>query len=110
SATLAAVGIVVVYAGGVRLAPIGPVATPVDIEQHRSIEELAASMSNQEIVEQFCVRCHSDRRLQGNLSLEGYDADVPESNPALSEQVIVKLRAGMMPPPGSRRPEGDTVE
>jgi len=110
SATIAAVGVLVVYAGGVRVGPSAPSDIALGAVEHVTVEELAQSLSNSEVVEQFCVRCHSDRRLQGNLSLEGYDADAPESNPALSEQLIVKLRAGMMPPPGSRRPTGDTLE
>ena len=69
--------------------------------------ESAASLN--EAVEQYCVRCHSDRRLTGNMSLEDFDVSAPEANPELSERVIHKLRAGMMPPAGSRRPAADTL-
>jgi hypothetical protein len=56
-----------------------------------------------ELLEQYCVRCHSDRRLQGNLSLEDFDIDfAPSNDPVLAEKVVVKLRAEMMPPPGAR--------
>ena len=61
------------------------------------------------LVEQYCVRCHSDRRLQGNLSLEDFDVSVPTTDPALAEKIVVKLRAEMMPPPGARRPAGDSL-
>src|SRR5690606_21584261 len=54
--------------------------------------------------EEYCVRCHSDRRLQGNLSLEEFDASAPAMAPELAEKLVVKLRAEMMPPPGARRP------
>jgi hypothetical protein len=61
------------------------------------------------VIEEYCVRCHSDRRLRGNLSLETFEAETPEVNGDLAERMIVKLRAGMMPPPGSARPAGDTL-
>lgn len=112
SATIAAVGALMVYAGGVTMTPPGEEdavrsdATP----EHASVNELASELSNNEIVDQYCVRCHSERRLQGNLSLEDYDATAPETDAELSEKVILKLRAGMMPPPGANRPAGDTLQ
>ena len=68
------------------------------------------SKDDNETVEEFCVRCHNDRRLRGNLSLEGFDADDPASDAELAEKMIRKLRAGMMPPSGSRRPEEAVLE
>ena len=62
-----------------------------------------------EVVGQYCVRCHNDRRMTGNMSLEQFDAANPERNAELSEKMIHKLRAEMMPPPGARRPAGDTL-
>lgn len=64
---------------------------------------------DQEVIERYCVRCHSDRRLQGNLSLEGFDTARPHELGSVAERVIVKLRTGMMPPPGSPRPSDDTL-
>ena len=62
-----------------------------------------------EIVGQYCVRCHSARRLTGNLSLEDFDVLAATDQAELSERIIRKLRAGMMPPPGANRPAGDTL-
>ena len=61
------------------------------------------------VVDQYCVRCHNERRLTGNLTLDGYDPASAHENAAVAEKMIVKLRAGMMPPPGANRPEGDTL-
>lgn len=61
------------------------------------------------ILEEYCVRCHNERRLRGDLSLEGFDADVPEANAPVAERMIHKLRAGMMPPAGVRRPPEDSL-
>ena len=60
---------------------------------------------DQAVIEEYCVRCHSERRLRGNLSLETFDVSSPESSPEIAEAMIVKLRAGMMPPPGAARPQ-----
>ena len=62
-----------------------------------------------EVIDRYCVRCHSDRRMQGNLSLEGFDPAAPEEQLQVAEKMIVKLRTGMMPPPGANRPAGDTL-
>ncbi len=70
--------------------------------------ERAAALDD--VVDQYCVRCHSDRRLTGNMSLEDFDVAAPEEKPELAERVIHKLRAGMMPPTGSRRPAADTLD
>jgi len=70
----------------------------------------ASASEDNEVIEEYCVRCHSDTRMRGNLSLETFDAESPEENAALAEKMIVKLRAGMMPPPGVARPAGDTLE
>ena len=57
-----------------------------------------------EIVREYCVRCHNDRRLLGGMSLERFDAADAPANAQLAERMVRKLRAGMMPPPGARRP------
>jgi hypothetical protein len=59
------------------------------------------------VIEEYCVRCHSDRRMRGNMSLEEFDAENPAPTGELAEKMIVKLRAGMMPPPGVARPSRD---
>lgn len=57
----------------------------------------------------YCVACHSERGKAGGLSLAGFDPAKPEANVEVSEKVIRKLRAGMMPPPGMPRPEAATM-
>ena len=61
------------------------------------------------LVEQYCVRCHNERRLRGDLSLEGFDTGTPEADAEIAERIIHKLRAGMMPPAGVRRPPEDSL-
>ena len=52
----------------------------------------------------YCMVCHNDRMKTGNMSLAGFDAGEAKANPALAEKMVSKLRLGMMPPPGARRP------
>ena len=61
------------------------------------------------LVQEYCVSCHNERRLRGNLSLEGFTLDTAEETGDVAEGMIRKLRADMMPPPGARRPSGDSL-
>ncbi len=73
-------------------------------------EATARAISTEtEVVQQVCVRCHNERRLTGNLSLEGFVVEEADRNADTAERMVRKLRAGMMPPPGTRRPAGDTL-
>ena len=65
--------------------------------------------TDNEVIEEYCVRCHNERRLLGNMSLEEYDAADAPANGELSEKIIRKLRAGLMPPPGNSRPDDETL-
>jgi len=62
-----------------------------------------------DVIEQYCVRCHNERRLSGNMSLEGFDVATAHERAETAENMILKLRAGMMPPPGQDRPPPDTL-
>ena len=81
--------------------PVPP--TPVSIPD-------AAAADDNEVVQQYCVRCHNERRLIGNLSLEEFDATDPLADMVVAEKMIRKLRAGMMPPPGARRPDSQVLQ
>lgn len=61
------------------------------------------------VVQRYCQSCHNDVTMKGNLSLKGFDVDSASNDLETSEKMIRKLRADIMPPPGSRRPEGDTL-
>ena len=72
--------------------------------------EGSGDVSLNDVIQNTCVRCHNERRLSGNLSLVGFDADEADQNAEIAERMIRKLRAGMMPPVGARRPGGDTLQ
>ena len=62
------------------------------------------------VVKRVCGNCHNDRNRAGNVSLMTFDVASPANHAEIAEKMIVKLRAGMMPPPNSRRPGGDTLQ
>ena len=63
-----------------------------------------------EVVQRYCVVCHNDALLTGNTSLQAFSVENADEQAATAEKMIVKLRAGMMPPPGIPRPGGDTLQ
>ena len=65
----------------------------------------AAVTAQRALLDQYCVVCHNDRAKRANLSLEGLDLTTVGDNPQLWEKVVRKLRGGVMPPPGMRRPD-----
>lgn len=58
------------------------------------------------LVKQYCVACHNDRMKTGGLTLGAFDAAsaADADHVVVAEKMIRKLRAGMMPPAGARRP------
>jgi hypothetical protein len=70
----------------------------------------AAESQPQGILKDYCVGCHNDRLKQGNLVLSTLDVTQPGPNAAVWEKAIRKVRAGMMPPAGARRPDAAKVE
>jgi len=56
-------------------------------------------------VKQYCAVCHSERGKAGGLSLASFDVNAAAERAPVAEKMIRKLRAGMMPPPGARRPD-----
>ena len=61
------------------------------------------------VVGTYCQRCHNDRMLTGNFSLDGFDVGAAGGDAERAEKMIRKLRANMMPPPGMRRPPAETL-
>jgi hypothetical protein len=61
------------------------------------------------MVKQYCIGCHSDRGKAGGLTLASFDAATAADHAGVTEKMIRKLRAGMMPPAGAKRPEGTAL-
>ena len=108
--TLAVVSaIAALLVGGAIDSEDGPSADEASVVAPAAVGTHLSATTLDEVVEQYCVRCHSDRRMTGNLSLETFDVASAPEMAEVGEKIILKLRAGMMPPSGARRPAGDTL-
>ena len=87
-----------------------PVAAPRPVPAQRSApaqprpQPSASHQSDQALVSQYCVTCHNDRLKTGGLTLDGLALDRVASDAETWEKVVRKVRAGLMPPSGARRP------
>jgi hypothetical protein len=61
-------------------------------------------------VNEYCATCHNDRLKRGELSFAGLDVEQPDPENPIWEKAIRKVRTGMMPPAGARRPDSSRVE
>jgi hypothetical protein len=62
------------------------------------------------VVKQYCTPCHNDRARIGGLTLAAFDAASASADAVVAEKIIRKLRAGMMPPAGVKRPDAATLK
>src|SRR5947209_8340566 len=62
------------------------------------------------IVTQYCAGCHNDKVRSGDVSLARLDFSHMENDAELAEKMIRKLRAGLMPPAGARRPSAPALD
>ena len=69
---------------------------------------VAAQDEAQAMLDSYCVRCHNERTLTANLSLDNKNLANVAADAETWEKVLVKLRAQTMPPGNSPRPDGAT--
>ena len=61
------------------------------------------------LIDQYCLGCHSDRLKSGGLALSALNLDAVDQHAEIAEKVIRKLRGGLMPPAGAKRPDNRAV-
>jgi len=70
-----------------------------------------APLSQKALLDQYCVTCHNERLKTGGLALETLPLNrLGETNAETWEKVVRKLRAGLMPPAGAKRPERGSLD
>ena len=84
-------------------------SAPLPVASHAPIKPAFGVTEQNAMVKQYCVGCHSDRGKAGGLTLASFDATKATDHVVLTEKMIRKLRAQMMPPAGARRPEADQI-
>ena len=70
----------------------------------------AGAQELQAMTQKYCTSCHNPEDWAGGLDLDSIDHGHVANDPETWEKVVVKLRAGMMPPPGKPRPPRQQVE
>ncbi|MEO8256128.1 MAG: DUF1592 domain-containing protein [Acidobacteriota bacterium] len=65
--------------------------------------------SHRALIDRYCLGCHSDRVKSGGLALSELNLDAVDQHAEIAEKVIRKLRGGLMPPAGARRPDGQSA-
>ena len=81
--------------------------TGVARSAHAQASETAPT-SEQATIDRYCITCHNDRLLTGNLSFEGVDIADVAAHRDVWEKAVRKLRAGQMPPQPRPRPDAAT--
>jgi hypothetical protein len=70
----------------------------------------ASESSSSQVLKQYCLTCHNERARVGGLALDSKDVEHVAADAATWEKVVRKIRTGMMPPSGVRRPERSVLD
>jgi mono/diheme cytochrome c family protein len=97
-------------AGAVALALAVVTAAGGDGQARATRAAAMPPAAQSELVATYCATCHSERARAGGLSLAGFNAMLAHESPATAEKIVRKLRAGMMPPAGAKRPPGGELD
>src|SRR3954470_9153454 len=62
------------------------------------------------LLNQYCITCHNQRLKTAGLLLDGMDVEHVGKDAAAWEKVVRKIRTGMMPPSGARRPARSVLD
>jgi mono/diheme cytochrome c family protein len=65
---------------------------------------------NWKTVQTYCFECHNVEDWAGGVAFDSMSADGIPQDAKIWEQAVRKLRGGMMPPPGHKRPDGAAVK
>ena len=77
----------------------------VGLSSSAAFRGAASPQDPADVIEQYCVRCHSAPANAGGLSLDRIDVDNVGEQVEVWEKTVRKLRARAMPPAGRPRPD-----
>ena len=74
------------------------------------VQNVALIGSSRARIDEFCVNCHNQRSWTAGLALDTTDLNDIPAGAEVWEKVVRKLRIGMMPPDGARRPNMEDAQ
>jgi mono/diheme cytochrome c family protein len=91
-------------------APAAP-ARPAGVARPAAAAPAAADVAaRRALLDQYCVTCHNARLKTANLLLDQLDLSNLGNHAEVAEKVVRRVRAGLMPPTGMRRPDQATLD
>jgi hypothetical protein len=88
-------------------------------QQQTGASAVTSASAEKALLDRYCVTCHSERAKNAGgqmseaarkLTFDKLDVTRVHDDAAVWEKIVRKLRAGMMPPSGLRRPDSATFE
>jgi len=76
----------------------------------RPIASTAAAAPSRALLDTYCVGCHNQRTKTAGLALDDVNLADVSADAEVLEEAVRKLRGGLMPPPGARRPPQAEVD
>ena len=70
--------------------------------------DVTAPSAHRDVVKTYCVTCHNERLKTAGLALDRLNFDDIAGSAEIWEKVVRRVRAGLMPPAGARRPDALT--
>jgi mono/diheme cytochrome c family protein len=70
----------------------------------------SAPLAPRALLDSYCVTCHNERMKTAGLTFDTMDLAKLSEHADVWEKTVRKLRGGMMPPPGVRRPDKGSVD
>jgi mono/diheme cytochrome c family protein len=76
----------------------------------RAQTQSTQTSGEQALLDRYCITCHNERAKTAGLMLDKLDFAHPGKDAETWEKAVRKVRAGMMPPGGSPRPDRATMD
>jgi len=92
------IAVTAIFAGGGRV-----------LAKSQTGKSAEAVSTERAFLNQYCVGCHNQTAKTAGLMLDQMDVSQVGAHADVWEKVVRKMRAGMMPPAGARRPDKPTL-
>ena len=79
-------------------------------EQVQTTATNSVAAPSRALIDTYCVACHNQRVKTAGIAFDNADLSDVSKDGELWEKALRKLRGGMMPPPGARRPDAAAVD